>query len=349
MKIIASATTSNIASGFDVLGIALDLFLEVEIKDDSDTFKIYGTSQQYCNEDNLIVKGIKKVFEQYDKNYWNKIKNNISIKLKSDIPIARGLGSSAACIATGLVFANEYLYEKQNVKRLSKNELVRLGTELEGHPDNISAAILGGMTASSIDKEKKLVYSQKILIDYDFLKKFDFYVLIPDFEVKTEMARKLLPSTVEFKDAVFNLSRLALLFTALINKDEDLFAISFDDRLHQRYRSKLIYKYDEVINYTKESGAIASFISGSGSSIVSIVKKSKIKDEDKCIIKDKYKSKSEVIDKYKDKDKNKSKDEVEFNDFEEKLREKLKNIEEKYNRIWQIKNVRINLEGVRVI
>lgn len=345
MKLIASATTSNIASGFDVLGIALDLFLEVEIKDDSYTFKIYGTSQQYCNEDNLVVKGIKKVFEQFDKNYWDKIKNNISIKLKSDIPIARGLGSSAACIAAGLVFANEYLYEKQNVKRLSKNELVRLGTELEGHPDNISAAILGGMTSSSIDNEKNLVYSQKILIDYDFLKNFDFYVLIPDFEVKTEMARKLLPYTVEFNDAVFNLSRLALLFTALINKDEDLFAISFDDRLHQRYRSKLIYNYDEVINYTKESGAIASFISGSGSSIVAIVKKSSIRDKDKIITKDKYKIKTEVKDKYKDK----IEDEVEFNDFEEKLKEKLKNIEEKYNRIWQIKKVRINLEGVKVV
>ncbi|MEJ5273531.1 MAG: hypothetical protein WH035_05330, partial [Spirochaetota bacterium] len=89
----------------------------------------------------------------------------------------------------------------------------------------------------------------------------------------------------------------------------------------------------------------ASFISGSGSSIIAIVKKSKIKDEGKSIIKYKYKSKNEVKDKYKDK----SEDEVEFNDFEEKLKEKLKNIEEKYNRIWQIKKVRINLEGVRVV
>lgn len=312
MKIIVPATTSNLACGFDVLGMALDLFLNVEIKDDADSFKIAGCPEDYCNEDNLIVKGMKKIFEIYDKNYWDKIKNRISINIKSDIPIARGLGSSASCIAAGLLYANHHLFQKKNMTKLDDNELVRLGTEMEGHPDNISAAILGGMTCSAIDKENNKIYSQKINIDDEFFERFDFYVLIPDFEVKTEMARELLPENVEFKDAVFNLSRLGLLFTSLINKDEDLFQVCFEDRLHQRYRGKLIFNYDEIIQYAKESGAIATFISGSGSSIIAITKSSN-------------------------------------NTFESRLNIKLENIEKEQKRIWQIKKVKINKEGAKIV
>ncbi|MFN3410969.1 MAG: homoserine kinase [Exilispira sp.] len=321
MKITVPATTSNIGSGFDVLGIALNIFLEVEIKTDSKNLKIEGCPSIYCNEENLILKGMKKVFELYEKNYWDDIKNSLFINIKSDIPVARGLGSSASCIASGLVFANEYLFQKYNIEKLEKIDLIKLGTELEGHPDNISAAILGGMTSSCIDKKNNIIYSQKINIDYAFLKKFSFYILIPDFEVKTEMARKILPKKVELQDAVFNLSRLALLFTSLINKEETLFALSFDDRLHQKYRSKFIYNYDEIINFAKESGAIATFISGSGSSLIAIKKNENRKNV-----------KEDMEDK-----------------FEISIKKKLQTIKERYNKNWLIKKVDIEKHGAKVV
>lgn len=312
MKIIVPATTSNIASGFDVLGIALDMFLKVEFKTNSDRFSISGCSNQFCNEDNLIVKGIKKIFEIYNKNYWEKLKDKISIDIETEIPIARGLGSSASCYTAGMIFANEYLFLNEKINRLSKVELVKLGTELEGHPDNISAAILGGITSSSYDKEKELVYSQKLLCDYDFFDNFSFFVLIPPFEVKTEEARKILPQNIEFKDAVYNLSKLALLLTSIMNKDKILFANSFDDRLHQRYRSRLINNYDEIVEKAKICGAVATFISGSGSSIITIADKTNIL-------------------------------------FEEELKKSLIEIYEKYKIEWQIRKIKINQEGVKII
>ncbi len=335
MKIAVPATTSNLASGFDVLGMALEIFLKVEIKDDSDSFKIKGCPKEYCNEDNLIVKGMKKIFERDDKNYWDKIKNRISIEISSEIPIARGLGSSASCIAAGLIFANEYLFQKEKIKKLDSNQLVELGNEIEGHPDNISAAILGGMTCSALDKKNNKIYSQKINISNEFLQKFDFYLLIPDFEVKTEMARKLLPKKIEFNDAVFNLSRLGLFFTSLINNDENLFQVCFEDRLHQKYRSKLIYNYDEIIQYAKSCGAIATFISGSGSSIVAITKANIL--ESKMFENNMYEDNMFGNKMYED------------IRFENNMEEKLEFIKEKHNRIWKIKKVKINNEGAKII
>ncbi len=315
MKIIVPATTSNIASGFDVLGIALDIFLEVEFFVDSNKFKIEGCPYEYCNEENFIVKGIKKVFNLYSPDYWSKVKDKLYINIKSDIPIARGLGSSASCIAAGLIFANEYLYYNEKIEKLSLNNLIKLGTELEGHPDNISAAILGGVTSSCIDKENGKIYSQKILFDYDFLENFNFYLFIPDFEVKTEHARKILPKNIEFNDAVFNLSRLAILFTAIINKDEDLFPIAFEDRLHQVYRKNLIKNYDHVILKAKENGAIATFISVSGSTLVAITKNNNQNNN---------------------------------SNFEEKMQDFFDSFKENHKTCWQVKKVKIYNEGAKV-
>ncbi len=317
MKIIVPATTSNIASGFDVLGIALDIFLEVEFNTDSNKFNIEGCPQIYCNEENLVVKGIKRIFDLYDDNLWVKNKDKISINIKSEIPIARGLGSSAACVAAGMIFANEFLYSNYGNKKLSTNRLIEIGVECEGHPDNISAALLGGMTASCIDTEDKRIYSEKILVDYSFFDKFTFYLLIPDFEVKTETARKILPKNVEFKDAIFNLSRLALLFTSLINNDYNLFKFAFEDRLHQVYRKNLIADYDEIIANAKESGALATFISGSGSTVIAITKN--------------YSS-----DFYK-------------TNFEENMQRFFNLIKEKKKITWLLKRVNINKDGAVLV
>ncbi|MCR4422819.1 MAG: homoserine kinase [Exilispira sp.] len=347
MKIVVPATTSNLASGFDVLGMALEIFLKVEIKYDSDCFNIMGCPKEYCNEDNLIVKGMKKIFEKVDKEYWDKIKNRISINIESEIPIARGLGSSASCIAAGLVFANEYLFKNHGKSKFDNTQLVKFGTEIEGHPDNISAAILGGITSSAIDNENNTIYSQKINISSEFLERYNFYVLIPDFEVKTEKARELLPKTVEFTDAVFNLSRLALLFTSLINNDENLFKFSFEDRLHQRYRSKLIFNYDEIIDYSKESGAISTFISGSGSSIVAITKATE--NNLNCSGKNIGQSKKNLSFDKKNEETYESDRESKKDYFEENMKEKLRYIIKKYNRLWEIKKVKINHDGAKIV
>lgn len=174
--------------------------------------------------------------------------------------MARGLGSSSACTVAGLLGANEMLGNP-----LSQQDLINLAATIEGHPDNSTPAIRGGFVAALLENGK--VWQVRVPISG----RLCFCVCVPDFELKTEKARAVLPDTVPRKDAIFNLSRAALLAGSLVAGDLHNLGVATDDRLHQPYRYHLIPEAEEVMRALRDLGALGAYISGAGPSIIAIV------------------------------------------------------------------------------
>lgn len=258
-KVTIPATTANLGPGFDCIGAALNLYNSIEVEEingggleieSSGTWKIMSP-----NENNLVYKSMKAVFE--------KIKytpTGLKIILKSEIPNARGLGSSAACIAGGLFAANVMTNQQ-----LSKEELIEMAANIEGHPDNTTPAILGGLVVSVLE-EGKLYY-----VKLDIPSNLKFAVFIPDFTLSTVKARMVLPERINFRDGVFNLGRSALLIASLLEGKTENLSCAFKDKLHQPYRKKLIPNTEEIFEQSMKNGANGCYISGAGPSLMALV------------------------------------------------------------------------------
>ncbi len=256
IKIRIPATSANIGSGFDSLGLALNLYnyiymeqidgIEIESKDHT----VIPTG-----ENNLVYKTAKHLFEICGKPF-----TGLHIEQENNIPMTRGLGSSSACIVGGLFGANELMGNP-----LSQDELVNFAAVMEGHPDNSTPAILGGLVTAVIDEGKVYCVKQEIT------EKLRFFAFIPDFEMSTEMARAALPQTIAHKDGVFNLSRAALMSVSLYSGKFQNLRIAAQDRLHQPYRLGLIKDGDKVFQLAYDLGAYAAYISGAGSTLMAIV------------------------------------------------------------------------------
>ena len=149
---------------------------------------------------------------------------------------------------------------------LNKNDILKIATEIEGHPDNVAPAIFGNLCASC------LVDDEAITVQYDVDERFNFMALIPDFETKTADARKALPKELPLKDAIFSLSRLGIVLRAFENYDIDTLKKVLADKIHEPYRKKLIHEYDEVRNICESIESYGFFISGSGSTLINILK-----------------------------------------------------------------------------
>ncbi|NYB74265.1 homoserine kinase [Sedimentibacter hydroxybenzoicus DSM 7310] len=257
VKVTVPATTANLGPGFDTLGLALNLYNTYTFEEINEGLVFEGCPDKYKNIENLVYQSFAKTAKLLGKNLE---KNSYGLKITMDthIPVSRGLGSSSACIVGGVFGANALL--KGN---LSKDELFKIAVEIEGHPDNVAPAVYGGLTAAIVENG---VYSVK----YSISDKIKFCALIPDFETSTHEARKILPSIVSFKDAIFNVSRTAVLLKALEEGNFELISVSLKDMLHQQYRKTLISEYDEVKKICLENGSHAFFISGSGPTLMNI-------------------------------------------------------------------------------
>ena len=185
------------------------------------------------------------------------------IILENNIPVARGLGSSAAAIAGGLVGANALLGNPLNLE-----ELISMAVRLEGHPDNVVAAMVGGFIVAA-RCEETICYKR-----LDPPKSLHFQVAVPDFTLLTEAARNVLPETVSLKDAVFNLSRTALLVAAIASGDLETMGRAMDDKLHQPYRMGLVPGMQQVFAAAKEAGALGVALSGSGPTVIALCDRS---------------------------------------------------------------------------
>ncbi len=256
IRVRVPATSANIGPGFDAMGLALKLYNEFSFESLEKGIEIVGFQEKYKNDDNLVLKSVRRLYEKAGKNL-----KGIRITVKEGIPVSRGLGSSAACIVGGLVGANALLD-----KPLTKDELISLAVEIEGHPDNVVPAFEGGLTVSY--SKDGSVRHEKINFDYE---KLLLYALIPDFEVSTEKARKALPETFTLEDVVCNISRTAMLVALLVNgKFENLWDI-FGDRVHQPYRSRLINGFDSMEEKMRELEFDGLFISGAGPTLMGVL------------------------------------------------------------------------------
>ena len=256
MKIQIPATSANLGAGFDALGLALTFYNYVEMEE-SDRIDITSADglDIPTDEKNLIYISAKDLFAVCGRKL-----EGLKLVQTNNIPMARGLGSSSACIVAGLAGANHMLGNP-----LTTDDLVDLAAQIEGHPDNTAPALLGGIVTAVFDGRKVHWVKQEVFT------KLKFTAIIPDFELKTEKARACLPKEVSHKDAVYNLSRAAMFSASLLTGKFENLRTAVHDKLHQPYRMELIPHCREVFDIAYTHGAYGAFISGAGPTIMAIV------------------------------------------------------------------------------
>ncbi|MBX7156814.1 MAG: homoserine kinase [Verrucomicrobiae bacterium] len=238
VKVRVPATTANLGPGFDCLGVALKLYNTIAIKRENSNKISSGMIRESAN---LFFKSIQqKPF-------------SFSTTIQGDVPISRGLGSSVT-LRAGVVSGLNFLAGEP----LSQAECLNLVIQLEGHPDNAAPAFLGGFT----------VATDETILRVPILPKLKFIAVIPEIEVETEKARKVLPKTLPFTDAVKSEKQAALVAAAFAAQKYELLQNAFEDRLHQPYRKKLLPFLDEVVEAGMQAGALGGFLSGSGSTMM---------------------------------------------------------------------------------
>jgi homoserine kinase len=251
------ATTANLGCGFDILGLALQLY---------NTFTLTMTSTPGwrvqlpagialpTDGTNLVYQAARQIFERVEY-----LPPGLELSCVTDIPLARGLGSSSSAIVGGLVAAN---YLTGNT--LDTEALLAMAVDLEGHPDNVTPALLGSLTLSYT------IATQHRYLRLPFPEELTLIVAIPDFQLPTAQARAVLPTHVSRADAVFNCSRTALFMYAVTHQRYDLFATAMDDRLHQPYRAALIPGMTEAMTAAYAAGALGVALSGAGPTLLAI-------------------------------------------------------------------------------
>ncbi len=222
IRIDVPATSANLGSGFDSLGIALTMKNRVWVEE-YDGLDISCTDGLDVpkDESNLIFWAASHLYDICGKKL-----PGLKIIQENNIPMARGLGSSSACIVAGILAANRFMGNP-----LSHTDLINLAAKIEGHPDNTSPALSGGLVASAMEGER--VYSVSVPVS----DKIRFAVMIPPFELKTEKARAALPKEYSREDAVYNLSRSGLMTASLFSGELHNLRVAVQDRIHQPYRS----------------------------------------------------------------------------------------------------------------
>ena len=261
------ATIANLGPGFDSFGLALPIYniisveetvlpgsgIEINIINNKNNENV---SDIPLDKTNIAYKAIELLY-----NFIGQIPNELKITIKTEIPISRGLGSSASVIVGALIAANELLGKPADEK-----VLMSIATEIEGHPDNIIPAFKGGATMASWEEDGSVIYRKMPWND-----EWKLMVCVPDYELNTEISRSVLPKEVPMKDAVYNLKRSAMFVDALYNKDEELLKLALKDKLHQPYREKLVPGMNDIMNNLKHvNGVIGTVLCGAGPSILVI-------------------------------------------------------------------------------
>ena len=260
MKIIVPATTANIGLGFDSIGIAVDLYLTLTVVEPSHEWKIehpFGEAVP-SNQENLIIETALAVCPTLQPHH---------LVCESDIPMTRGLGSSSSAIVAGIELANQL-----GNLNLTPQQKVEWATKLEGHPDNVAPAILGGLVVATYDaKSQEVDYLQK-----EIQSDIQGIALIPDFELSTKASRQVLPSEFVYSKAVQASSRSNVLVAALWQEDwENVSRIVEKDLFHEPYRETLIPFLTPVRALAKEKEAIGTYLSGAGPTVMVLSSKDK--------------------------------------------------------------------------
>ena len=253
VRVTVPATSANMGSGYDSIGIALEMYNVIDLAE-NDHIDISDKNGQFVpkDESNLIYQCAKRVYDECGKSL-----SGLTIIEDCAIPQTRGLGSSSACTVAGIMGA----------KRTPELIPMCHPATIEGHPDNSTPAILGGFCVALL--ENGHVSHVRVPVHGAI----DFVVFIPDFQLSTEKARAALPKRIDHHDAVYNLARAALLAGSLTTGKLENLDVATGDCLHQPYRFSLIENGEDIVREAKQLGALGAFISGAGPSIVAIVYK----------------------------------------------------------------------------
>ncbi len=279
------ATTANLGPGFDCLGMALPIYntitieetvlpgtgIEINVLADESVGEEFSLEHIPMDENSIIYKAVELLY-----NSIGQSPSELKINIHSQIPIARGLGSSASVIVGGLIAANKLLGNPAD-----EAALLSIATEVEGHPDNITPAIVGGLVISAKEDDGSIVYRK-----LDWPEEWVITVCIPEYELATDISRSVLPEEVPMKDAVYNAQRMAMFVEAIHTKDAELMKLALKDKLHQPYRMKLVPGLEKIIQSLKhEDNVLGCVLSGAGPSILIISLKNDL-ERIRTIVKD---------------------------------------------------------------
>ena len=279
------ASSDNIGPGFDCLGLALPIYntitieetvlpgtgIEINMMSEEETIDEMVFDSIPRDENNIVYKAVEMLY-----NSIGQEPSELRINIQAQIPITRGLGSSSSIVVGGLLAANKLLGSPAD-----ETALLAIATEVEGHPDNVAPAILGGFVLAAQEDDGTITYCK-----LKWPEEWDLTVCIPDFELSTEIARSVLPKEVPMSDAIFNAKRLAMLIEAVNTKDAKLMKAALKDRLHQPYIEKLVPGMKEIMEAFKhEDGVLGCVLSGAGPSLLVISHKYDV-DKIKSVVKD---------------------------------------------------------------
>ena len=256
------ATTANLGPGFDAFGCALQLYTDVTFEETESGLEITGCDEEFTGPDNLAYVSYCAVLASLSEEV-----KGVKIHIDANIPICRGLGSSAALLVAGAMGANVL-----RGNRLSTQGLLNITNAMEGHPDNLAPAFYGGLTASMVDNGLPVTVNFPLHPDWEFL------ALIPDFDMPTVKARAVLPEQVSRADAIYNIAHGAMVLKALELGNEKLLRNAMQDKLHQPYRKHMIGDYEAIENLARTSGA-AFCLSGAGPTLLCITRDKTLRDK----------------------------------------------------------------------
>lgn len=279
------ASSANIGPGFDCLGMALPIYNTITIEETvlpGTGIEINLMSEEEAIDDmvfddiprdknNIVYKAVEMLY-----NSIGQEPSELRINIQSQIPITRGLGSSSSIVVGGLLAANKLLGNPAD-----ETALLAIATEVEGHPDNVAPAILGGFVLANQEADGTLTYCK-----LPWPKEWDITVCIPDFQLSTEIARSVLPKEVPMQDAIFNAKHLAMLIEAVNTKNAKLMKAALKDKLHQPYREKLVPGMKDIMEAFKhEDNVLGCVLSGAGPSLLIISHKYDL-DKIKSVVKE---------------------------------------------------------------
>jgi len=274
------ATSANIGPGFDALGVALRLYDEFTVEE-SDRVEVLGCASEYSGSDNLFVRAYRGAHDELGLPL-----RGVRVRVDAAIPLARGLGSSAAMIVGGAAAAavDAATAAGRGPLGYDRDFILDFAARMEGHPDNAAPAVMGGFCAAILSAAAPRhsrpprefpgvpvsAHARPRVARFSVDETLVFHALVPPFELSTAAARAALPPSLPLKDAAFNAGRAAMVACAFAGRDYSLLRDACEDRIHQPWRAPLIPGYDEVMRACRESGALAVWLSGAGPTIMAL-------------------------------------------------------------------------------
>jgi len=259
IKVTVPATSANLGPGFDTLGMALNIFLTVKVAATSEkgyTEFIGEGKEELSNniDNNLILMAAKKIFD-----YVHLEMPELIVQVENQIPLGKGLGSSAAAIVAGILIANEMLN-----KSIDQEQLINLAVEMEGHADNIVPAMVGGLTTVMLNQGNVIFHK------FDVPQELELVVAVPDFSLPTKQARSVLPASVSQERLIMSLQQTSYLLAGLVKKEFKHLNLAMNDMIFQPLRKQFIPGFDKVIEDAQSAGALGVALSGAGPSVIAL-------------------------------------------------------------------------------